>query len=225
MSHTRTLRVFLALGLVAGCAAAAQSRAQEACGDPNAGLKVDYRNPKDASLLNNITTNHLNEDVENLIKGQSGTIANDLDYVLRNAPNHPRGLYAMAKYHLREGKEKLPGEGYSITCWFDRAMRFAPTDGSVRLIYGIYLHRKGNLKEAEERYQEALSLAPDSVEAHYNLGLLYVDLKRYDDALTHAHEAYRLGYPLPGLKQKLAATGHWTELRSSESPPAATASP
>jgi Tfp pilus assembly protein PilF len=220
MSHTRNFRLFLTFGLAAGCVVTAQIQAQEACGDPNAGLRVDYRNPKDAALLNNINTNHFNENVENLIKGETGSIAQDLDYVLRNAPNHARGLYAMAKYHLREGKERFKDESYSMTCWFDRAMRFAPTDGNVPLIYGIYLHRKGSLKEAEQRYQEAVSLAPDSAEAHYNLGLLYVDMKRYDDALVQAHDAYQLGHPLPGLKQKLVSAGHWADLQASQTTPA-----
>ena len=49
------------------------------------------------------------------------------------------------------------------------------------------------------------------------MGLLYTDLKRYDDALRHAHRAYALGFPLPGLQRKLARAGKWRdpEIRSS----------
>jgi Tfp pilus assembly protein PilF len=204
------LPLWLALG-VSACAVAGQVHGQQACGDPNAGLRVDYRNPKDAGMLNNINTNHFNENVENLVKGQSGSLAGDLDYVLRNAPNHTRALYAMAKYHLREHTEKFRDESFSIDCWFDRAMRFAPTDASVPMIYGIYLHRKGDLAGSERRYQEALSLDPNFAEGHYDLGLLYVDMRRYDDALAQAHAAYKLGYPLPGLKQKLVSIGRWRD--------------
>jgi len=216
------LRRVIAVSLATGSLLAAQGQTLEACGNPNEGLQVDYRDPTDADLLNNINRNHLNENVEGLIKGQSGSIASDLDYALRNAPNHPRALYAMARYHLREGKDKFPDETYSMACWFDRAMRFAPTDASVRMIYGIYLHRKGDLAAADTRYREALSLAPGSAEVHYNLGLLYVDMRRYDDALTQAHEAYRLGYPLPGLKQKLVSARRWTEPRPASGAPATT---
>ncbi len=183
--------------------------AQQTCGDGREGLKVNYTDPKDAAMLNNINNNHFNSDVQNLRRGETGMIEGDLDYVLRNAPNHHRGLYVMSQYHLRERTEKFEHETYSMLCWFERAMRFAPTDAVVPMIYGIYLHKRTNMAEAERQYKHALDLAPDFAEAHYNLGLLYVDWKRFDDALTQAHEAYRLGYPLPGLREKLAATGAW----------------
>ena len=46
---------------------------------------------------------------------------------------------------------------------------------------------------------------------YYNIGLAFYRLKRYDDARTHAHAAYRLGFDLPGLKNLLIAAGKWTE--------------
>jgi len=46
-----------------------------------------------------------------------------------------------------------------------------------------------------------------SPEIHYFLGLIYLKLSDLDDAVTHAKLAYELGYPLPGLRQKLEAAG------------------
>jgi Tfp pilus assembly protein PilF len=187
--------------------------AQESCGSLiGDGLNVDYTDPAQAPMIATINRNHFNEGVETLVRGQSATIEGDLDFILRNSPNHHRALYAMARYHLREGTEKFKIERYSIRCWFDRAMRFAPSDGAVRVIYGIYLHQRREYPEAEQRYKEGLELSPGFAEGHYNLGLLYVETRRYDEALVHAHEAYRLGYPLQGLKGKLTDAGRWRDL-------------
>jgi hypothetical protein len=60
-----------------------------------------------------------------------------------------------------------------------------------------------------------VELMPDSAEAHYNLGLLYVRSGEYAEARTHAGRAYALGYPLPGLRDQLDRAGQW---RSDEGP-------
>ncbi|MCX2981315.1 hypothetical protein EYC98_10610 [Halieaceae bacterium IMCC14734] len=48
-----------------------------------------------------------------------------------------------------------------------------------------------------------------SMEIHYFLGLNYHQKGMYDLSLQHAKAAYKLGYPLPGLKNKLMRSGHW----------------
>jgi Flp pilus assembly protein TadD len=93
--------------------------------------------------------------------------------------------------------------------YFERAMRFAPDDGTVRLVYGIHLHKLGKLDQALELYEEAEKLQPNSAEVHYNLGLLYVAKENYRLAKIHAQRAYQLGHPLPGLRNKLVAAGVW----------------
>lgn len=188
---------------------AAHAQRMEACGDfsgPNP--HYNYTDPRDADMINMMNGAHFNADVESLIRGQTGTIQKDLDFILRNSPNHHRALYASAMLHLRAETERFRDEEYSIRCWFDRAMRFASSDGVVRMIYGIYLHRRQEFAEAEQRYKEALALAPGLVEAHYNLGLLYVDIRRYDEAVIHARASYAAGYQLPGLMQKLRSAGY-----------------
>jgi Flp pilus assembly protein TadD len=187
--------------------------AQQDCGDGRDGLKVDYIDPSTTAqaLVNNMNNNHFNENVRNLKGGQTGTLAGDLDYILRNSPNHHKALYTMSEYHLRERTERFEHEAFTMTCWFERAMRFSPNDPVVPMLYGIYLHRRGDFGEAEREYKRSMEMSPDFAEVHYNLGLLYLDRKRLDDARTQAREAYRLGYPLPGLRDKLAAAGAWTQ--------------
>jgi hypothetical protein len=52
-------------------------------------------------------------------------------------------------------------------------------------------------------------MQPDSMDVHYNLGLFYIEAREFDKAVFHAKEAYSLGYPLPGLKNRLKQLGHW----------------
>jgi Flp pilus assembly protein TadD len=169
----------------------------------------DYTNPEHRRLrIPVVDTYHLNADVENLRAGQSGTIMADLDYTLRAVPNHHRALYAVSRYQLAGGD---PEQFRTAECYFDRAMRFKPDDGMVYLIYAVHLEKKGQLEEAEKNYRKAIELMPESAEAHYNIGLHYVAVKNYEKALEHAHTAYRLGYPLPGLREKLRRAGKWTD--------------
>ena len=137
-------------------------------------------------------------------------LAGDIAYTLRTFPNHHGALYVMAQYYI-QGYDANYKMQYTPECWFLRAQGFAPRDGNVRLIEGIYLARLGEVKEAEESYSEAIELMPGAPEPHYNLGLLYVDEKNYPKAREHAKRAYSLGYPLPGLKVKLEKLGEWEE--------------
>ncbi|MFK8053410.1 MAG: hypothetical protein AB8F65_10600 [Woeseiaceae bacterium] len=48
----------------------------------------------------------------------------------------------------------------------------------------------------------------ESAELHYFTGLALAKRKQYEEAKQHAIQAYRLGYPLPGLKRRLARAGY-----------------
>lgn len=84
----------------------------------------------------------------------------------------------------------------------------------VRL-YGALalLHRKqGNLEKARDTLLRADEIASgQSAELHYNLGLLYLELENTEEALARAKQAYEMGYPLDGLREKLKRLGVWTE--------------
>lgn len=212
MNRVAKTGVWLCWGLcLALLASEARSQDDGNCGDlNNAYGPFDYTNPvHKRDKLPIVETHHFNTDVENLVRGQSGSVIGDLDYTLRAFPNHHRALYAVARYQLRVGRIGKPFR--SAECYFDRAIRFKPNDGVVYMLYGIYLHRKGDLKQALEQYNHALALMPKSAEAHYNLGLLNVDLKDYQAARANALRADELGYPLPGLKNKLRKLGVWKD--------------
>jgi tetratricopeptide (TPR) repeat protein len=155
---------------------------------------------------------HFTQRVEHLVQGQTLKHAGgDIEYTLRAFPNHPRALFSMVRLGEKENREKPIGSPYTISCWFDRALRFTPNDGAVRLVFGIYLSRRGKTNEAIDQLQVARKLGGDPANVHYNLGLAYFDLKEYEQSLEHAHAAYELGFPLAGLRNKLKQVGKWRD--------------
>lgn len=186
--------------------------AQEACGAlQNAYGPFDYRTEK--SKLEIVEGAHFLPFVESLSRGNtSSTPGGDIDYTLRASPNHHRALLSMMNLARKEKKDKPSGSRYTIACWLDRAERFAPDDAMVKTLYGTYLLQKGKGIDGARKLEAALELAGDSPNIHYNLGLAYFDLKDYDKSLASAHKAYQMGFPLPGLRNKLEKAGHWRAL-------------
>ncbi|HRF44126.1 MAG TPA: tetratricopeptide repeat protein [Candidatus Competibacteraceae bacterium] len=195
------------------------------CGDLNNSFgPFDYRDPKirqgASNPLHLVEMAHFTPKVESLIRGNAGTLMQDIDYTLRAFPNHPRALNSVARYERQQIKKaKLEGGIYtppmmndralSAECYFDRAIRWRPDDPNVRLVYGIHLHLSGRLNEALQQYKMSEKIQPNVADLQYNLGLLYFDMKQYALAKQHARKAYQLGYPLPGLRKKLVSVGQW----------------
>jgi tetratricopeptide (TPR) repeat protein len=172
---------------------------------------VDYLDPQYAERVRGIEHNHLNADVENLIKGQTTSRpGGDLRFILGYVPNHHRALALLMRLAALEGTE-MPAESgpYTVRCWMHRATVFSPRDGTSFLLYGVYLARKDLYQEALIQLEQAGRLLPDNskVEVDYNLGLVYFELKNYEASRAHAERAYEAGFPLPGLRRKLAAAG------------------
>lgn len=181
----------------------------------------DYRNHQSLSeQLDLVERAHFTDRVRYLRGGQnSATPLGDLDYTIRAWPNHHQALYALVRFATadsysqqwrqarntttRDGREYPPPE-----CFLHRARAYAPEDHNVRILTGIFYHREGAYERARDAYQRAVELAPESAEAHYNFGLLLLDMERNEQAREHARKAYDLGYPLQGLKRRLAEAGH-----------------
>lgn len=206
MKFGSVMVLFTLLCAVVGTPAA---RAQEVpgCGNiKNAFGPFDYRDPVDRDQhLPIVEINHFNADVESLRRGVSdANIIGDIDYTLRAFPNHHRALNTVARYALQRGRF-LPGRIPSADCYFKRALAFRPDDEIVHMLYGNYLKKTGSLEYAQTHYEEALRLAPESVEASYNAGLFFAEKGDLVRAKQLAKIAYDGGYPLPGLKKKIAA--------------------
>lgn len=167
----------------------------------------DYRTDKDK--LGIVESVHLTPDVLNLVRGATGEIGGDLNYTLRTFPNHHLALMSMVRLGEKQ-KQSIPrGARYSVECYLYRAVKFRPDDGMVKLIYANYLGRIGRSSEAIKYLQEIEELGEENANVYYNMGLIYLDVKDYEKALLYARRAYQLGFPLPGLRNRLEKIGKW----------------
>ena len=179
----------------------------------------DYRTER-FGKLKVVENHHFTPQVEALVKGQSSYLGDDLGFVLKASPNHHRALLSIMRYGEKAKSPQPPHLQYSIDCYFDRAIRFQPDDTVVRSLYAQYLIKTGRPNEAIPQLEVADSYAADNSLSHYNIGLIYFELKDYDRALDQEHKARRLGLARSGLADALVRVNRWRE-PSSQAPSAA----
>jgi tetratricopeptide (TPR) repeat protein len=168
---------------------------------------MDYNSPEDRKMLPTVERAHFTQEVEALIRGINGELPGDIDYTLYQFPNHYRALNAMARWQLKNPRP-ASATYLTIDCYFERAVSFRPQDATLYFLYAIYLHSAKRLDDAQKAYEKAEELGGGvSPEFHYNYGLLLADQKKWDLAKERADKAYGMGYPLPGLRNKLKRAG------------------
>ncbi|MFM2402956.1 MAG: hypothetical protein RL223_836 [Pseudomonadota bacterium] len=212
-----------AIGLLLGGVqiAAAQSRTQDqAQAAPNACGPLanhfgpgpfDYRN--DRSKIDIVEQYHFTPEVELLLRGKTTAyLEEDIAYTLRAFPNHPRALVALTRLGEKT-KNQQPGRlEWPIECFYERALRFRPDDRVVRMLYADYLGKRKRPKEALIQLDYVRdSLAGDDPLTRYNLGMLYLDLGRPEEALAEARRARALGVQRRELIEQLQTRGLWRE--------------
>lgn len=138
----------------------------------------------------------------------SRAVIDDLNFTFSHWPNHIVALQALIRYELGGGKQY---EFPPTECYFQRAREFAPDDAAVYAVEGTYYFRKKKFDQARIALEQAIQLNPDSADVQYNLGLIYLELGMSEAALKQAHRAYALGYPLPGLKNRLKSARIWRD--------------
>jgi hypothetical protein len=184
------------------------------CGDFNYGPSalgpLDYRATPPAEI-DFVEVRHFPDHVERLVRGEKGTVAGDIAYTLNAFPNHPRALRSASELTRRNGGVMPRDMRYSINCWFDRAIAFRPDDAQVRILWAQELIRSKQSMLALEQVKVAEELAQGNPTLHYNVALLYFDLKQYDKSMANAKIAYDQGFNLPGLRDKLTKAGQWKQ--------------
>lgn len=221
-SHGPRSNIALALWcivLLSICSAVSAQSSPSGCGSlENSYGPYDYRIERDGRLKI-VEQYHFTPNVESLVRGNSGSVGGELSYTLRASPNHHRALLAMIRLGEKLKSPHPLGSGYSVECWFERALRFRPDDNTARLIYATFLMKDGRNPEAVRQLEVATATAADNAFTQYNAGLIYFDMKNFDAALIQAHRAYGLGFPQPGLRDQLQSVGKWKE--PTELPPEA----
>ena len=64
-----------------------------------------------------------------------------------------------------------------------------PSGARSHFVRGVELQQRGDLAGARDAYLAALKLEPSRVDANANLGLIYVQLRQFDDAIRHYRRA------------------------------------
>lgn len=178
--------------------------------------RINYsdKTAANAWLVKDITTNHCNSTVQNLkgdIHGNPRFIMDDIHYTLQRVPNHRLCLAAVVKYQARKGYPFYPEQVRFPTaeCYLLNALQLFPKDYFVHSLMGVNQFTRRQYETAAKTFESVLEQQPNNAEVHYNLGLTYFAMKDYPRAAKSAEEAYRLGFPLPGLKRKLSQVGAW----------------
>lgn len=182
----------------------------------------DYRNER--QLLSTVEFGHYQPGVERLIKPMFQYFGADLDYTLKAFPNHHRALMTMARLTIKEKTLTPKGANYSAECYFIRGMTFRPDDLIVRMIYASFLVMHQRNQDAAKQLDFVLESAGDDPFTHYNVGMIYADMKDWPRALQQAHIALAGGFGRPELKNRLQSAGQWREPSAEAVPVAAAAS-
>jgi tetratricopeptide (TPR) repeat protein len=114
----------------------------------------------------------------------------------------PAGTHALLK-----GKQLLDQGDYSDAAdELKEATEYMATNAEVWNYLGVAEQHSGQMEEAASAYQRALELDRDLTEAHYNLGCLWLEQNKLDDAISEftAYTLRRANTPEGWLKLGLA---------------------
>lgn len=177
------------------------------------------------AILSMVESAHFRPEIEALLYGKTrdSTPGGDIAYTLHAIPNHHRALLATVRYGAKLKTDHPRDMMFSVPCYFERAVRFAPDDPIVRMLYAQYLAEKSQQTQALGHLDVAVGLAADNAFTHYNLGLVYLEVGAPEKALQQAHRARALGFPRLELEQKLRTSGKWQDPAPVD--PAASAAP
>lgn len=157
---------------------------------------------------------HLGPAKAKLADGRVGYAMKDIEFMLRHFPNNPNALMLLDDAAKRLEQPNMPAR------YFKEAIAAYPEEPMTYVVHGMFLQKRGKTADAIGQYERAVSLNPNLPDAHYNLGLALVQAKRYAEANTHAVAAYRLGHPMPGLRNQLQRVGAWNPDAAAPASPA-----
>jgi tetratricopeptide (TPR) repeat protein len=100
------------------------------------------------------------------------------------------------------------GEFQQATQLLNNIIEDIPSDPTLYSALAQIHWKQGNFKAARDALLAGNELTGGrAAEIHYNLGLILIEMNLLDEAVQSARTAYELGYPLPGLRNRLARLG------------------
>jgi len=115
--------------------------------------------------------------------------------------------YADIVVHMGQIK-RAAGNGDAALGFFEQAIQSRPDRAAGYLGKALVMRdrKKTDLVIAALR-AGSQATGGESRELEYHLGLALLDAGQFEDARGHARRAYELGFPLPALRDRLAAAG------------------
>ena len=183
----------------------------EGCGEThNTYGPFDYRTAQ-ASQRYIVENAHYTHGVETLTRGATGAFGHDIGYTLAVFPNHSRAMQSMERLAEKEKSDPPKEADMTVECYYARGMAFAPDDMVFRMFYVAFLTRRNRLDDAHKFLGYVVEQSAESALTQFNAGLLYFDMKDYDQALIQAHRAQAMGMTRKELRDRLATVGRWKE--------------
>lgn len=168
----------------------------------------DYRVSR-GETLDIVERAHFTPRVEALLRGETGTLGQDISYTLHAFPNHHKALIAADQLGLKEKTDKPNGVRYVLECYFQRAVIYKPDDAVARMIYARFLFRRDRAAEAKAQLEIAGSAAGVTPFTLYNIGMVLFEFKEYEQAARYARLAEQQGFPRDDLKKRLQEIRQW----------------
>lgn len=150
--------------------------------------------------------------------GRASATSKDRDFMLRQAIDEhvyvqrtcPRDnpFWSDNQSHLAMVLWAAGGKQQAMEA-VDVAIKAHPDYDGAYIAKSILLKRAGQISQSRSVLIDGNNATKgESAELQYALGLSYLDAKQYEEAREHARKAYELGYPLPGLRDKLRTAGY-----------------
>lgn len=96
------------------------------------------------------------------------------------------------------------GDAAGAKTILESAIKKNPKDADALFYLGVALEKLNDKAGAEQRYKDALTARPDLDSASVNLGALYIDASRFDEALLVSRQGLQKAPKNPALHANLA---------------------
>jgi hypothetical protein len=136
-------------------------------------------------------------------------IAEDRYMLVRSSGTHD--MYATVMLHMSSTFREMKNQEEALRI-VDETIQAYPEHEPAYQLKAMLLRDTGDFSGARKVLADGIATVGEgSSDSHYLLGLISLDLGDIDAAMKEAHRVYRLGYPLPGLRQRLEKAGHKLE--------------